>query len=303
MSNETGLVVRYVKPFPTVEPPKLNTDEMKVAAKAFAEKYTGLVVTRENYAEGKTAAAQQNAVITQLKAIKTELKKKAEEIVKPALAAIDEVIEIVEPPYKALKSGLDEIRDAAVKEKVAGMMRKVEEVCKSRFPEMSTAFDHLKAFVDGKCAEKRDGWLVKRWTLDMIGVEIDAEAERMEAAMKFINDHMKGKTPDMVKVAKTALVTNGFNELLALAASDKYEKVLEEQRRMSAVKSGKDPDAERLKKAKASDPVAVNEQLMEATVKFTSTVAEMRKLVAVIKKSGVKYEVIDQHIVNNPENK
>lgn len=302
MGNETGLVVRYIDPFPTVKPPKLNTDEMKVAAKAFAEKYTGLVVTRENYAEGKTAAAQQNAVITQLKAIKTELKKKAEEIVKPALDAIDEVIKIVEPPYKALKSGLDEIRDVAVKEKVAGMMKKVEDTCKSRFPEMSTAFDHLKSFVDGKCAEKRDGWLVKRWTLAMIGDEIEAEADRMESAMKFINDHMKGKTPDVVKVAKTALVTNGFNELAALAASDKYEKVLEEQKRMSAVKSGKDPDAPKPQKVKASDPVAVNEQTMEATVKFTSTVADMRKLVALIKKSGVKYEVIDQHIITT-ENK
>lgn len=297
MSNETAMVVKYIDPFPEVKPPRLNTEELKVAATKFADKYTGLVVSRENYADGKQAAAEQNAVISQLKAMKTELNKRAKAIVEPALAAIDEIIAIVEPPYKALKSGLEEIRDAAVKEKVDGMMQIVEELCKRHFPELSAAFDHLKSFVDGKCAEKRDGWLVKRWTLELIRPEIEAEAERMEKAMQFINDHMKGKANDVVRVAKTALVNNGFNELLALEASDKYEKTLEEQKRMAAVKAGKDPDAPKpqTKKVETSDPIEVKGQMMEATVKFTATVEKMKELVALIKKTGVPYEVIDQH--------
>ena len=38
---------------------------------------------------------------------------------------------------------------------------------------------------------------------------------------------------------------------------------------------------------------------MEATIKFTASVEEMKKLVAIIKKAGVAYEVIDQHYVEN----
>lgn len=304
MSNEnTTMTVRYIDPFPEVRPPRLNTEELKAAATKFAEKYTGLVVTRENYADGRKSAAEQNAVISQLKAIKTELNKRAKAIVQPALDAIDEIIAIVEPPYKELKCGLDDIRDAAVREKVDAMMQIVEELCKRQFPELSAAYDHLKAFVDGKCAEKRDGWLTKRWTLELIRPEIEAEVGRMEKAMRFINDHMKGKSNDVVRVAKTALVNNGFQELLALEASDKYEKTLEEQKRMAAVKAGKTPDAQKQdpteKKVKTNDLIPSNEQMMEATVKFTATVLEMRKLVALIKKSGVPYVVIDQHIVNN----
>lgn len=303
MSEDTSMTVKYLVPFPTVTPPQLNTDELKVAATAFADKYTGFVVTRENYADGKTACAEQNAVITRLKAVKTELNKKAKEIVAPALAAIDEVLAIVEPPYKALKSGLDEIKDAAIKEKVAGMLGIVEELCKARFPEMSAAYDHLKQFVDDKCAEKRDGWIVKRWTLELIRTELENEAARMERAMQFISDHMKGKPTDVVRVAKTALVTNNFNEVLAMQASDKYEKMLEEQKRMEAVKSGKDPDAPKKdpteKKVKVNDPIPANIREMEATIKFTASVEEMRKLVTLIKKAGIAYEVIDQHYIEN----
>ena len=301
--KQATMTVRYLVPFPTVTPPKLNTDEMKVAAKEFADKYTGLVVTRENYADGKTACAEQNAVISQLKAVKAELNKKAKEIVAPALAAIDEVLAIVEPPYKALKSGLDEIKDAAVREKVAGMMGIVEEICKSHFPEMSAAYDHLKRFVDEKCAEKRDGWLVKRWTLELIRERLVEEGKRMERAMQFVNDHMKGKPTDVVRVAKTALVNNGFKEVLAMEASDKYEKTLEEQKRMEAVKRGKDPDAPKKdpteRKVKVNDPIPANIREMEATIKFTASVEEMKKLVALIKKAGVAYEVIDQHYVES----
>lgn len=298
-----GLVVRYIVPFPVVTPPKLNTDEMKVAATKFANKYTGLVVTRENYADGKQSCAEQNAVITQLKNIKTELNKKAKEIVAPAIAAIDEVLAIVEPPYKALKSGLDEIKDNALKEKVANIMAVVDSICTERFPELSAAKEHLKLFVDGKCAEKRDGWLVKRWTVELITEQLNAEGDRMERAMQFINDHVKGKSPDVVRVAKTALVNNGFQEILALEASDKYEKTLEEQKRMAAVKAGKDPDAKPVdpteKKVKVSDPIPANVREMEATIKFTASVEEMKKLVALIKKAGIAYEVIDQHYTEN----
>ena len=98
------------------------------------------------------------------------------------------------------------------------------------------------------------------------------------------------------------LANNGFNEVAALEASDKYEKTLEEQKRMAEVKAGKDPDRPKPdpteKKVKASDPIPANVREMEATVKFTATVEEMRKLVALIKKSGVCYEVIDQHFVD-----
>ena len=136
----------------------------------------------------------------------------------------------------------------------------------------------------------------------MIRAELEAEAERMAKAMDFVSNHVKGKPTDVVRVAKTALVNNGFNEVAALEASDKYEKTLEEQKRMAEVKAGKDPDRPKPdpteKKVKTSDPIPANVREMEATVKFTATVEEMRKLVALIKKSGVCYEVIDQHFVD-----
>lgn len=293
-----GMVVRYVEPFPEVKPPRLNTEEMKVAATKFADKYTGMVVTRENYADGRKAAAEQNAVIGQLKAMKTELNRKAKAIVQPALDAIDEVLAIVETPYKALKDGLDELRDAAVKEKMEAMNKIADEISGRTFPELSGAAEHLRKLVAMKSAEKRDGWLVKRWTLDMVRDEIEAEADRMAKAMSFVSAHMAGKAPDVVRTAKVALIACGFDEVRALDAADKFEKTLEEQRRMKEAKAGRDPDADPTeRKVATSDPIPAVEREMEATVKFTGTVAGMRKLVALIKKAGICYEVIDQHYV------
>ena len=299
---DSGMSVRYVVPFPDAPSPQLNKEEMMVAAKRFADKYTGLAVTRETFASCKVAAAEQNAVIGKLKAIKTELNKRAKALVAPAIATVDEILAIVEPPYKALHDGLEEIKDSDDKEKVAHMNARCEEICKTKFPELSAAKNHLKNFVSMQCALKKNGWLTKQWTIELIAGELETEAERMVKAMEFINSHVKGKPNDVVRVAKTALVNNGFNEVVALEAADKYETTLAEQKRMELVKKGKDPDAKPAPKpvppkSAVTEPIAADNRVCEATIKFIAPVEEMKKLVALIKQSGVHYEVVNQSIV------
>lgn len=309
MSEDTSVAVKFIVPFPQVTPPALNIDEMKAAATAFSKKYTGLVVTRENFADSRVSCAEQKKVIDGLTAMKTALNKKAKEIIAPCIAGIDEVLAIVKPPYQELHDGLVAVKDEMDKEKHDGMMAYVQEVSSSRFPELSAAMSHLKSFVSSNCVLKKGGWLTKSWTLPAIRDEIDKEADRMCKAMEFINSHVKGRQTDVVRVAKTALVNNGFNEVVALEAMDKYEKTLVEQKRMADVKAGRDPDAAKPKPAPAptpapapasvpvSDPITSNSRVMTATVKFIAPVDEMKKLVAVIKTSGIHYEVIEQKFV------
>ena len=297
----TTVEVRYVVPFPEIKPPMLNIDEMKKAATSFSEKYRGLVVTRENFADGKTACAEQKKVIDALTALKTELNRRAKEIVAPAIKGIDEVLEIVRPTYTELHDGLASIKGAMDKEKAQRMVEHGTSAVKEKYPELTAAAEHIKAFVAAKCAEKKNGWLVKSWTEEAIFAEIDKEVERMGAAMDFINRHVKGKPVDVVRVAKTALVNNGFNEVVALEAMDKYERTLGEQRRMNIVRSGGDPDArpapKPADKVPVSDPITPNTRMMTATVKFTASVEDMRKLVAVIKAAGISYEVLEQKFI------
>lgn len=297
-TTETGLVLRYTNPFPAnVKPVSLNVAEMKKAATAFSAKYKGLVVTRETYAACKTAATEQKKVIDALTAAKTALRKKAGELVAQAIADIDSVLEIVKPTYDELHDSLAAAKTAAEKEKVNAIYAKADEICAAQFPELSAAKEHLHRFVDAKCAEKRNGWLTKTWTVDACATALHEEAQRMGKAMGFINAHTKGKPVDVVRVAKTALVNNAFNEVVALEAMDKYEKTLVEQKRMDAVRSGRDPDAAVAPKpVPATNPAEVN-RMMTATVKFTATLAEMKRLVAVIKTSGIAYEVLEQKFV------
>lgn len=300
--NDMTMEIKYVVPFAGTTP-VFNVEEMKTAAKRFADKYTGLVVTKDTYADCKVACAEQNAVIGKLKEIKTELNRKAKELVAPAIKTIDDILAIVEPPYKELHDGILEIKDSQDREKVDAMTAYAGNVATARFPELTAAGKHLKSFVDEKCRQKRDGWLTKRWTLEAINEEIDKEAERMAKAMDFINAHTKNATPDIQRVAKTALINNAFNELIALEASDKYAKTLEEQKRMELVKRGKDPDAIKPApkpeppKSSVVEPIAADNRICTATVEFTAPVDEMKKLVALIKQSGVKYKVINQTIV------
>ena len=297
--TETGLVLRYTNPFPAnAKPVALNVEEMKKGAEAFAAKYKGLVVTRETFAACKTAATEQKKVIDALTAAKTALRKKAGELVAQAIADIDSVLEIVKPPYEELHSSLTAVKDAAEREKIEAIYAKADEICAAQFPELTAAKEHLHRFVDAKCSEKRGGWLTKTWTVDMCATALHEEAQRMGKAMGFINSHVKGKPTDVVRVAKTALVNNAFNEVVALEAMDKYEKTLEEQRRMDDVRAGRDPDRKpEPKPVPASNPVTVNRK-MTATVKFTAGVESMRQLVAVIKASGVQYEVLEQKYVD-----
>lgn len=298
--TEEGLVLRYTTPFPAnIQPVALNVAELKKAAQAFSAKYKGLVVTRETYAACKTSAAEQKKVIDALTAAKTALRKKAGELVAQAIADIDSVLEIVKPTYDELHGSLAALKDAAEKEKVKEIEAKADEICKAQFPELTAASEHLRRFIAAKCAEKRNGWLTKSWTVDACATALHEEAQRMGKAMGFINAHTKGKPVDVVRVAKTALVNNAFNEVVALEAMDKYEKTLVEQKRMDAVRAGRDPDAATAPKpVPASNPVEVN-RMMTATVKFTASLADMKRLVAVIKASGVKYEVVEQKYIEN----
>ena len=297
--TETGLVLRYTNPFPAnVKPVSLNVAEMKKAATAFTAQYKGLVVTRETYAACKNAAAEQKKVIDALTAAKTALRKKANEMVAQAVADIDDILAIVKPNYDDIHSALAAVKDAAEKEKVNALYSKADEICAAQFPELTAAKEHLRRFVDGKCAEKRNGWLTKSWTVDACATALHEEAQRMGKAMGFINAHTKGKPIDVVRVAKTALVNNSFNEVVALEAMDKYEKTLVEQKRMSAVQAGRDPDeAVAPKPVPASNPAEVN-RMMTATVKFTASLVDMKRLVAVIKASGIAYEVLEQKFID-----
>ena len=298
-----GLVLKYKTPFPAVQPVVLNIEEMKVAATAFSAKYKGQVVTRETFAEGKQSAMEQKKVIDALKAAKTELRRRAGEIVASAIAGIDEVLAIVEPTYKELHDGLVSVKSAFDKEKLDSLYAAADKLAATSFPELTAARDHLRHFVDAKCAEKKGGWLTKAWTVDAAHAVLAEECQRMGRAMGFINAHLKGKPVDVVRVAKTALVNNAFNEVVALEAMDKYEKTLEDQRRMAAVRAGRDPDQKPAPKpVPASDPVTPNSRMMTATVKFTASVEEMRKLVMIIKNCGIPYEVLEQKYVNT-ENK
>ena len=120
----------------------------------------------------------------------------------------------------------------------------------------------------------------------------------MGKAMGFINAHVKGKPVDVVRVAKTALVNNAFNEVLALEAMDKYERTLVEQKRMDDVRAGRDPDrTPEPRPVPASDPIPTKGKNMTATVRFTATLEAMKQLVAVIKASGVQYEVLEQKFI------
>lgn len=301
--TQEGLVLKFTTPFPNVQPVALNIEEMKKAATAFSQKYKGLVVTRETFASVKQSATEQKKVIDALKAVKTELRRRAGEIVANAVAGIDEVLAIVEPTYKDIHDGLVQVKSSLDKEKLDALYGIADELCKQNFPELSAAQEHLRRFVDGKCAEKKNGWLTKAWTVDAARVVLAEECQRMGRAMGFINQHTKGKPHDVVRVVKTALVNNGFNEVVALEAMDKYEKTLVEQKRMEAVQAGRDPDAATAPKpVPVSDPVTAN-RMMTATVKFFAPLAEMKKLVSIIKCAGVKYEVIEQKFVDETKNK
>ena len=217
--NETGMVIRFTNPFPAnVKPVSLNVAEMKKAATAWTEQFKGLVVTRETWAACKDSAAEQKKAIDALNAAKTALRKKAGELVAQAIADIDEVLAIVKPNYDSLHDALVAAKEGAEKEKVDAIKAKADEICAAQFPELTAAKEHLHRFVDAKCAEKRGGWLTKTWTVDMCATALHDEAQRMGKAMGFINAHVKGKPIDVVRVAKTALVNNGFDEVTALEA-------------------------------------------------------------------------------------
>ena len=71
---------------------------------------------------------------------------------------------------------------------------------------------------------------------------------------------------------------------------------------MELVKKGKDPDAKPAPKpvppkSAVTEPIAADNRVCEATIKFIAPVEEMKKLVALIKQSGVHYEVVNQSIV------
>lgn len=297
--NETGMVIRFTNPFPAnVKPVSLNVAEMKKAATAWTEQFKGLVVTRETWAACKDSAAEQKKAIDALNAAKTALRKKAGELVAQAIADIDEVLAIVKPNYDSLHDALVAAKEGAEKEKVDAIKAKADEICAAQFPELTAAKEHLHRFVDAKCAEKRGGWLTKTWTVDMCATALHDEAQRMGKAMGFINAHVKGKPIDVVRVAKTALVNNGFNEVTALEAMDKYERTLTEQKRMDDVRAGRDPDRKpEPKPVPASDPIPQKGRIMTATVQFTATLEAMKQLVSVIKASGIQYTVLEQKYV------
>ena len=297
--NETGMVIRFTNPFPAnVKPVSLNVAEMKKAATAWTEQFKGLVVTRETWAACKDSAAEQKKAIDALNAAKTALRKKAGELVAQAIADIDEVLAIVKPNYDSLHDALVAAKEGAEKEKVDAIKAKADEICAAQFPEFTAAKEHLHRFVDAKCAEKRGGWLTKTWTVDMCATALHDEAQRMGKAMGFINAHVKGKPIDVVRVAKTALVNNGFDEVTALEAMDKYERTLAEQKRMDDVRAGRDPDRKpEPKPVPASDPIPQKGRIMTATVQFTATLEAMKQLVSVIKASGIQYTVLEQKYV------
>ncbi len=298
--NENGLVIRFTNPFPAdVAPVALNVEEMKKAATSWTEKFKGLVVTPETWAACKDSAAEQKKAIDALTAAKTALRKKAGELVAKAISDIDEVLAIITPNYNNLHAALAAAKEGAEKEKVDAIKAKADEICAAQFPELTAAKEHLHRFVDAKCAEKRGGWLTKTWTVDACATALHEEAQRMGKAMGFINAHVKGKPVDVVRVAKTALVNNAFNEVLALEAMDKYERTLVEQKRMDDVRAGRDPDRKPEPRPVAvSDPIPPKgDKNMTATVRFTATLEAMKQLVAVIKASGVQYEVLEQKFI------
>ena len=69
------------------------------------------------------------------------------------------------------------------------------------------------------------------------------KAAKAPKTVKIIPVKTDDPEENIKRVAKTALVNNAFNEVVALEAMDKYEKTLVEQKRMDAVRAGRDPDA------------------------------------------------------------
>lgn len=226
--------VKYIVPFKEgeVDKPVLNLEEMKKGAKAFADKYHNLVVTEDNYSDSKVAAAEMNEVRTQLSDMKTQLRKKALSIVQGTLDGIDEVLEIIEGPYNELKESLKETKAEFDRRKKLEMVEIAQRISTEKFPANPYALNHLNKTVDTNCASKKGSWLTSAWKMSDIEGELTKEAERIAGEMDFIDRHVKGKSPEVVRYAKVFLVEHGFDSKATLDATDKYEQSLEETRRI-----------------------------------------------------------------------
>jgi hypothetical protein len=224
---------RYLVPLrEDIETPRLNFDEMLKGANEFAEKYRGLVVTEENVAVAKQSAAEMNDVRTQLSEMKTELRKRALAIVEPTLAEIDKILAVIDKPYEELKQSLDEVKRIFAERKRGWMNAEAERICSENFASVLAASDHLKKFVDAKCALRKGSWLTQGVTLSAITEELKAEAKRMKDEMDFIERHVKDKPVEVVRYAKVYLIEHGFDGKATLDATDRYEAAIEERRRL-----------------------------------------------------------------------
>lgn len=245
--------VKYIVPFKEgkVDKPVLNLEEMKKGAKEFADKYHNLVVTEDNYSDSKVAAAEMNEVRTQLSDMKTQLRKKALSIVQSTLDGIDEVLEIIEGPYNELKESLKETKAEFDRRKKLEMLEIVQRISTEKFPSNLYALNHLNKTVDTNCASKKGSWLTSAWKMSDIEGELTKEAERIAGEMDFIDRHVKGKSPEVVRYAKVFLVEHGFDSKATLDATDKYEQSLEETRRIEEERKARSMEEAKAKLAKA----------------------------------------------------
>lgn len=245
--------VKYIVPFKEgeVDKPVLNLEEMKKGAKEFADKYHNLVVTEDNYSDSKVAAAEMNEVRTQLSDMKTQLRKKALSIVQSTLDGIDEVLEIIEGPYNELKESLKETKAEFDRRKKLEMLEIAQRISTEKFPANLYALNHLNKTVDTNCASKKGSWLTSAWKMSDIEGELTKEAERIAEEMDFIDRHVKGKSPEVVRYAKVFLVEHGFDSKATLDATDKYEQSLEETRRIEEERKARSMEEAKEKLAKA----------------------------------------------------
>lgn len=247
---------QYVVPFSDdIVKPEINFEQMMTGAKEFSEKYKNLVVTEENYSDCKVAASEMNEVREGLASVKTELRKRALAIVEPVTTQIDKVLEVVNSPYNDLKSSLASVKEIFDNKKKNQMVSEAERIC-SQFAFTSPYhLNHLKRFIDGKCAQRKGSWLTQGVKMKEITESLEAEAARMNEEMDFIERHVKDKAPEVVRFAKVFLVEHAFDSKATLDATDKYEASLAEQAKREEERKQKAMDEAKARlEAKRSAP-------------------------------------------------
>ncbi|MGX8233980.1 DUF1351 domain-containing protein [Bacillus subtilis] len=305
MSNELMANSSFGLEFKPAELNMKNYDEMKEMVQSYAEKYKGLVFTRDEKNGANEARTELLALQNAIEAERKNVKRVYNEPLKEFEGKIKELTNMIGEPLNDIRDGLKVIEEAEKAEREDALNRLLDE----KLTESTISLDDL---------EKDEKWLNKgNWTAKLnptkkLEAEIDTaieqaekEKERKESEKRILTEFCKAQDIDPAgwisqleyKSAMEVIdLINLEKERKARLAAEQEQKRKEHEEFMAkqqAAKQEAEAFAEQEQTVAPGPEAVINpEEKISNVIRVTGTVGQLMKLNEFLIASGIEVEEV-----------